>query len=220
MYLIFVPSGMETKQALDRLKYEKQLWAENYKKIMGLDEVGRGCLAGPVVAAGVIFAPNVAINGIRDSKTIPLKERLELANAIKEKALFWTVQEGSIDLIAQRNILWASIETMRRCTEVKGASPDYLLVDGNRYTASIIPHKCVVKGDDKSISIAAASILAKVYRDELMERLGNEFSEFNWKKNVGYPTPEHKRALIEHGYTKHHRLGFKLGTEKRYSKRS
>lgn len=218
MYVMFVPLGMDTKKGLDRLKYEKQLWAEKYKRIMGLDEVGRGCLAGPVVVAGVIFPPNVSINGIRDSKTIPLKERLDLAILIKEKALFWTIQEGSIELIAQRNILWASIETMLRCTEVKDASPDYLLVDGNRYTTSIIPHKCVVKGDDKSISIAAASILAKVYRDELMERLGNEYVEFNWKQNVGYPTPEHKRALIKHGYTEHHRLGFKLGTEKRYSK--
>lgn len=208
---------MDTKQGLDRLKYEKQLWAENYKRIMGLDEVGRGCLAGPVVAAGVIFPPNISINGIRDSKTLPVKKRLELATLIKEKALFWTVQEGSIELIAQRNILWASIETMRRCTEIIEASPDFLLVDGNRYSASVIPHKCVIKGDDKSISIAAASILAKVYRDNLMERLGNEYPEFNWKSNVGYPTPEHKSALIKYGYTEHHRLGFKLGTDKKYS---
>lgn len=202
----------------NRLLYEKKLWDEGFQRIMGLDEVGRGCLCGPVVAAGVILPRDIKLEGVKDSKAIPEPKRRELAGTIREKALFWTVQEGSIETIDKLNILWASIDTMRKCTEINGASPDYLLVDGNRYTNSLIPHTCIVKGDDKSLSIAAASILAKVYRDDLMAQLGEEFPEFNWKKNVGYPTPDHKKALIEHGYTVHHRRSFKLGTTKKYKK--
>ncbi len=202
----------------DRLIYEKKLWADGFKRIMGLDEVGRGCLCGPVVAAGVILPTNVELDGVRDSKTISKAAMKEFASMIKEKALFWTVQEGSIETIEKLNILWASIDTMRKCAETNNASPDYLLVDGNRYTNSLIPHTCIVKGDDKSLSIAAASILAKVYRDDLMAKLGEEYPEFKWQKNVGYPTPTHKKALLEYGYTIHHRRGFKLGTTKKYKK--
>ena len=107
---------------------------------------------------------------------------------------------------------------MQKCAEEKGANPDYLLVDGNKYTTSLIPHTCIIKGDDKSISIGAASILAKNYRDRYMKRLGEKFPEFNWKSNVGYPTPHHKRALKQFGYTPYHRLGFNLGTDKKYQK--
>ena len=200
----------------DRLIYEKKLWAEGYSRIMGLDEVGRGCLCGPVVAAGVILPRDIKIEGVRDSKVIPEAQRKELAARIKEESVFWTVQEGSIETIARLNILWASIATMQKCVESCNASPDFLLVDGNRYTTSLIPHTCIIKGDDKSLSIAAASILAKVYRDELMQDLGEKYPEFNWQQNVGYPTPEHKKALIEYGYTIHHRTSFKLGTIKKY----
>ncbi|MEO1023915.1 MAG: ribonuclease HII, partial [Bacteroidota bacterium] len=135
------------------------------------------------------------------------------------KALFWTVQEGSIDEINELNILWASIRTMMKCTEAPGAQPDYLLVDGNRFTDSLIPFQCVVKGDDKSASIGAASILAKTYRDRFMADLAKEYPEFGWEHNVGYPTPYHKRALLKTGITKWHRTSFKLGTEKRYNYR-
>ena len=180
---------------------EQQLWGEGFNRVMGLDEVGRGCLAGPVVAAGVILRPGTTIKGVRDSKKLTEKERVELAEIIKSESLFWTVKEGSLEEIERLNILWASLHTMQKCVEESGADPDYLLVDGNRYTTSLIPYTCVVKGDDKSVSIGAASILAKVYRDELMKKLDKEFPEFGWKKNVGYPTPVHKKALIEHGYT-------------------
>ncbi len=161
---------------------EQQLWGEGFNRVMGLDEVGRGCLAGPVVAAGVILRPGTTIKGVRDSKKLTEKERVELAEIIKSESLFWTVKEGSLEEIERLNILWASLHTMQKCVEESGADPDYLLVDGNRYTTSLIPYTCVVKGDDKSVSIGAASILAKVYRDELMKKLDKEFPEFGWKK--------------------------------------
>lgn len=202
----------------NRTKIEEKLWSEGFKRIMGLDEVGRGCLCGPVVAAGVIFEEGIKIDGIKDSKAINEKNRLLLEEEIKEKALFYTIQEGSIKEIFDLNILWASINTMQKCAEDKGADPDYLLVDGNKYTTSLIPHTCIIKGDDKSISIGAASILAKNYRDRYMKRLDEKFPEFNWKSNVGYPTPHHKKALKQFGYTPHHRLGFNLGTDKKYEK--
>ena len=201
---------------MSRTEFEEKLWDEGFQRIMGLDEVGRGCLAGPVVAAGVIFKPGTNIEDIRDSKTIPETEREQLAELIKKEALFWTVQEGSIQEIEKLNILWASLATMQKCAETEGAKPDYLLVDGNRYVTSLVPYTCLVKGDNRSMSIGAASILAKVYRDNLMKKLSEKYSEFGWETNVGYPTPHHKRALKEFGITKHHRVGFSLGTEKKY----
>ena len=206
---------MKENQVEDRLKFERQLWSEGYARVMGLDEVGRGCLAGPVVAAGVVFKPETDIPEIRDSKSISEKSRLLLAEQIKEEALFWTVQEGSIDEINELNILWASLHTMQKCVDAASLPPDYLPVDGNRYINSLIPYTCLVKGDDRSMSIAAASILAKVYRDELMRDLHEEFPEYGWNSNVGYPAPVHKKALKEYGYTDHHRTTFKLGTNKK-----
>jgi ribonuclease HII len=200
----------------DRLTFEKQLWSQGYKRIMGLDEVGRGCLAGPVVAAGVIFDSSVNIPEIRDSKKISMDIRESLAEEIKSLALFWTVKEGSISLIDRINILWASIETMKNCSDSFGADPDYLLIDGNKFTASLIPFSCIVKGDDRSMSIGAASILAKVYRDNLMKELHMEYPEFGWDQNVGYPTKKHKQALARFGYTKYHRRSFNLATDKKY----
>lgn len=202
----------------DRLYFEKQLWSEGYKRIMGLDEVGRGCLAGPVVAAGVILPPDFDERRIRDSKQMAEQEREELAGLIKAQALFWTIQEGSLAEINKLNILWASIKAMQKCVEAEGAEPDYLLVDGNRFTSSLIPYTCIVKGDNRSQSIGAASILAKVYRDKLMRKLAIEYPEFDWESNVGYPTPRHKQALIEYGYTRYHRSTFTLGTQKEYRK--
>lgn len=186
---------------------------------MGLDEVGRGCLAGPVVAAGVILSPDSELNSIReirDSKDIAEKERIELADLIRAKADFATVGICSIHEIDQLNILWASIRAMEKCVEMPKNSPDYLLVDGNRYSPSLIPHTCLVKGDNRSQSIGAASIVAKVYRDKHMKELHKEYPEFGWNSNVGYPTSVHREALQKHGYTPHHRSSFKLGTDKLY----
>ena len=208
---------MET-DFVSRIEIETRLWKEGFSRIMGLDEVGRGCLAGPVVAAGVIFKPGTHIEEVRDSKQIPQNEREILAERIKEESDFWIIKEGSIETIDSLNILWASIKAMKDCAEGKGADPDYLLVDGNRYTTSLIPHTCIVQGDDKSMSIAAASILAKVHRDTLMQELHRKYPEYGWNRNVGYPTPEHKQALTKFGYTPYHRLSFKLGTDLVYKK--
>ncbi len=192
------------------------LWDDGFHRVMGLDEVGRGCLAGPVVAAGVILDQSAPIAGIRDSKTIPEAEREELAREIKAKARFWTIQSASPTEIDELNILWASIRAMLRCSEVQDAKPDYLLVDGNRFASSLIPYQCVIKGDDKSESIGAASILAKVHRDGLMKKLHEEYPHYGWDSNVGYPTKVHFSGLQEFGYTKYHRRSFNLRTDKPY----
>lgn len=202
---------------MDRYQFEKNLWEQGYQRIMGLDEVGRGCLCGPVVAAGVILKPSSRLSkDVADSKSIDEATRLRLAEEIKEQASFWSVQQCSPREIDEINILKASIRAMIRCSEEEGANPDYLLVDGNRFTSSMIPHSCIIKGDNKSVSIAAASILAKVYRDELMRDLHEKYPHFGWKTNVGYPTKEHFEGLKNYGYTKHHRQSFKLRTDKVY----
>ena len=199
---------------MSRLEIERTLWQEGFRRIMGLDEVGRGCLAGPVVAAGVILDPNNPIEGIQDSKKLSLSERLRLSKEIKKKALYWTIQEGDLAMIDRLNILWASLETMNSCATSTGANPDYLLVDGNRYVPTLLAHQCIVKGDRKSASIGAASIIAKVYRDELMASLHLEFPEYGWDNNVGYPTNAHRQAMKKYGYTPVHRTSFSLGTTK------
>lgn len=209
----------ENKQRIDRYFYENKLWKENYKRIMGLDEVGRGCLCGPVVAAGVILKPGKILDyRIADSKSIKEPVRKELSEYIKRNALFWTIQSSTVKEIDELNILHASLKAMNRCAEADGADPDFLLIDGNRYTDSLTPHTCVVKGDDRSATIAAASILAKVYRDEYMKQLHTIFPCFGWDKNVGYPTKAHFKGLQEHGYTIHHRRSFKLRTDQPYIK--
>ena len=201
-------------QNIDRLQFERQLWSEGFDRVMGLDEVGRGCLAGPVVAAGVIFKPGTFVEEIRDSKTLSLKERMSLTEKIKEFAAFWTVQWCMPAEIDELNILHASIKAMHRCTEAKKSQPDYLLVDGNRFSPGLCPHKCLVKGDNRSMSIAAASIIAKVFRDKWMIELHEEYPYYGWDTNVGYPTVQHYNGLKEYGYTEYHRQSFKLRTEK------
>jgi ribonuclease HII len=201
------------------ISIEKKLLDEGYTRIMGLDEVGRGCLAGPVVAAGVILNPDSIPDGINDSKQLSVFERNRLCAEIKQSALFWTIQDCNIEEIDSLNILWASIKAMQKCENAPGANPDYLLIDGNRYTSTLIPHSTVVKGDTKSASIAAASIIAKVHRDYLMTELHQEYPVFNWISNVGYPTSDHYKGLIEFGYTRHHRKSFRLRTSKIYQEK-
>lgn len=200
----------------DRLEFEKRLWSQGYERVMGLDEVGRGCLSGPVAAAGVIFEPGSHPDGIRDSKTLDHTERVRLAVEIKEKALFWTIQYCSVEEIDELNILWASMKAMHKCTGITGADPDYLLVDGNRFGASVIPYTCVIKGDDRSVSVGAASILAKVQRDNLMRDLHEEYPYYGWDSNVGYPTQKHFKGLERYGITRHHRRTFNLRTKKEF----
>lgn len=199
---------------MERLQFEKRLWDQGYERVMGLDEVGRGCLSGPVVAAGVIFTPGTFIEEIRDSKTLGLEKRRELASIIKKEADYCTIQWCTSDEIDQLNILKASLEAMKRCAEDPEADPDYLLVDGNQFGSSICPHSCIIKGDDRSMSIGAASILAKVYRDDWMIRLHEEYPHYGWNTNVGYPTREHFQGLENYGITRYHRRSFNLRTGK------
>jgi ribonuclease HII len=207
---------------MNRLQFEQKLWDQGISSVMGLDEVGRGCLAGPVVAAGVMLDPNQQVPELlKDSKQLKEDERIRMVDWIKAHARYYTIQEGSIADIDRLNILWASIKTMQDCVDQALSegdyNPEYLLVDGNRFTDSMIPYTCLTKGDDRSATIAAASILAKVYRDDLMRELHHEYPHYSWNTNVGYPTHAHYDGLTKFGITKYHRRSFNLKTEKQYT---
>jgi ribonuclease HII len=205
-------SASAASVSTDMLHFETQLWNEGFSRVMGLDEAGRGCLCGPVVAAGVILKPGhgLEVEGVRDSKTLTERRRQELAARIRDEALFWVVRESSVEEIDRWNILQASLLAMRRCAEEATATPDYLLIDGNRFHAGLVPHQCVVKGDARSLSIAAASILAKVHRDALLMDLDARHPQYGWARNKGYATRDHYEAIREHGITPHHRRSFRL----------
>ena len=177
----------------------------------GLDEVGRGCLAGPVVAAAVILPKDYTNELLNDSKQLNKKERETLRNDIQEAALAWAIAEVSNEEIDKINILKASFLAMHRAVDQLTLRPEHLLVDGNRFTPyPFLPHTCIVKGDAKFMSIAAASVLAKTYRDDLMERLAVEFPHYGWERNVGYPTPVHRAGIREFGPCSYHRMSFRL----------
>lgn len=185
-------------------------WSENYIEA-GCDEVGRGCLCGPVVAATVILNENFEQNLINDSKKLNFKTRLELDSYIKNNVKDFAIAELSPEFIDQHNILNASIHAMHLALDKLTIRPELILVDGNKFHPyNFIPHQCIVKGDSKVLSIAAASILAKNYRDRLMIELHEEFPQYGWNKNMGYATKEHREALIKFGPTKHHRKSFRL----------
>jgi ribonuclease HII len=175
----------------------------------GCDEAGRGCLAGPVVAAAVILDPENPIAGLNDSKKLSETRRNALAAEIRNKALAWHVAECSPAEIDDLNILWASIEAMHRAVNALQTVPQHLLIDGNRFRPHTIPHTCVVKGDGKFQSIAAASILAKTHRDMLMQQLAESFPHYGWHRNKGYPTSDHRQAIVQHGLCEHHRKSFR-----------
>ena len=178
---------------------------------VGCDEAGRGCLAGPVVAAAVILGENFNNDVINDSKKLSEKKRNELRVYIEENALAWAVGVVSPQEIDQINILNASFLAMHRAIDQLKTPIDYIIIDGNRFTTyKDIPHECVVKGDGKYQNIAAASILAKTYRDEIMDNLDEEFPQYNWKKNKAYPTKAHREAIAQFGTTPHHRMTFRL----------
>ncbi|QHV94268.1 ribonuclease HII [Spirosoma endbachense] len=177
----------------------------------GLDEVGRGCLAGPVVAAAVILPKDYTHPILNDSKQLTRKQRETLRTDIKRDALAWAVAEVSHEDIDRINILKASFLAMHRAVDSLVIRPEHLLVDGNRFVPyPMIPHTCIIKGDAHFLSIAAASVLAKTYRDDLMEQLGLEFPAYGWARNVGYPTPVHREAIRKFGPTKYHRMSFRL----------
>lgn len=185
-------------------------WSENYVEA-GCDEVGRGCLCGPVVAAAVILDDNFEQNLVNDSKKLNFKTRLELDDYIKNNVKDYAIAELSPAFIDQHNILNASIHAMHNALDKLTIRPELILVDGNKFHPyNFIPHQCIIKGDSKILSIAAASILAKNYRDQLMIRLHEEFPEYGWNKNMGYATKVHIEALKKFGPTKYHRQSFRL----------
>jgi len=177
----------------------------------GTDEAGRGCLAGPVVAAAVILPDDFTHKVLRDSKKLNVSQRNELAQYIKEEAMCYAVAHISPKRIDEINILNASIEAMHTALAQLKAQPEYILVDGNRFKPyREVQHSCIIKGDDKYFSIAAASVLAKVDRDNYMQKKAEQYPEYHWSSNMGYPTKAHREAIRNHGISPLHRQTFRL----------
>ncbi|KUJ57124.1 ribonuclease HII [Chryseobacterium aquaticum] len=185
-------------------------WSDFYIEA-GCDEVGRGCLSGPVVAAAVILDENFEQNLVNDSKKLTFKTRMELDFYIKDNVKSYAIAELPPSFIDEHNILNSSIHAMHKALDKLEIRPELILVDGNKFHPyNFIPHQCIIKGDSKILSIAAASILAKNYRDRLMIQLHDEHPEYGWNTNFGYATKKHQEALIKHGSTKYHRQSFRL----------
>lgn len=177
----------------------------------GCDEAGRGCLAGPVFAAAVILPSDFENELLDDSKKLTEKRRYELRPLIEEHALAWAVVAVDNKEIDEVNILNASFLAMNRAVDKLKIKPEHLLIDGNRFrTKSKIPYTCMIKGDGRFYSIAAASVLAKTYRDDYMEKIHEEFPNYDWNKNKGYPTKKHRMGIKTFGPTKYHRMTFRL----------
>ncbi|MFI3323738.1 MAG: ribonuclease HII [Rikenellaceae bacterium] len=175
----------------------------------GCDEAGRGCLAGDLYAAAVILPPDFSHPHLDDSKKMTEKRRRELREVIEREAIAWAVQPLSPERIDQINILNASFEAMSLAAEHLTPRPELLSIDGNRFRTHLdIPYNCIIKGDGKYANIAAASVLAKTYRDDHMERLAEEYPHYDWGKNKGYPTRAHRLAIRKYGLTPYHRLTF------------
>lgn len=183
----------------------------NFSIEVGTDEAGRGCLSGPVVAAAVLLPKGFSHPLLNDSKKLTEKQRVLLRPIIEEKALAFGVgiiDEKKIDKI---NILQASILAMHSSIDAMNLEPEFIIVDGNKFNPyKNIPYETIVKGDGKYMSIAAASVLAKTYRDDIMDKLHTEYPHYNWKKNKGYPTKEHRNAIREYGSCDYHRKTFRL----------
>jgi len=177
----------------------------------GTDEAGRGCLAGPVTAAAVILPADFELDLLNDSKQLSEKIREHLRPLIQQKALCYHIAHIEPDVIDEINILNASIRAMQDCIVKLSPAPQYIIVDGNRFKpVNNIPHSCIIKGDSKYLSIAAASVLAKTHRDDYMNKLHEEYPMYNWKQNKGYPTLEHREAIRKYGITKYHRKSFRM----------
>lgn len=177
----------------------------------GIDEAGRGCLAGPVTAAAVILPEGFTHELLNDSKQLSEKNRDLLRPVIEQHAVCYAVTHLEPIVIDEINILNASIKAMQECVLKLHPAPTYIIVDGNHFKkVGNIPHSCIIKGDAEYMSIAAASILAKTYRDDYMNKIHEEFPMYNWKKNKGYPTLEHREAIRKYGTTKYHRMSFRL----------
>ena len=176
----------------------------------GCDEAGRGCLAGPVFAAAVILPPDFQNDILNDSKQLTERQRYQLREVIEREAVAWAVAECSPQEIDKRNILRCSILAMQRAVEQLKVRPQHLIIDGNRWYPYEIPADTIIKGDATYMSIAAASILAKTYRDDRMKALAKDYPQYGWDKNMGYPSKAHREAIRQYGPTPHHRMTFHL----------
>ena len=198
----------EKKMKLDLWEIERELHAEGIGLICGVDEAGRGPLAGPVCAAAVILPPETELPGLNDSKKLSEKKREQLFPEIQQIALAWSVAFASVEEIEERNILGATMLAMNRAIAGLSLTPDLALIDGNRNKEIEVPSRCVVHGDARCASIAAASILAKVSRDHLMLELAREYPQYGFEKHKGYGTKAHYAALREYGPCPAHRPSF------------
>jgi len=198
----------EQERLYQMQEYERRLRNEGYSVIAGTDEAGRGPLAGPVYAAAVILPENCIIEGLNDSKKLSEKKREALFDVICEKAISYSIKSVSEKEIDEMNILNAALYAMNLAVEDLNPLPDYVLVDGNKMRNMKFPHETVVGGDAKSVSIAAASILAKVARDRYIIEISDKYPEYNFKKHKGYGTKEHREALLKYGPCEIHRKTF------------
>lgn len=190
------------------LFWEKKLWSQSYTLVAGLDEVGMGCLAGPVVAAAVILDPLKIPDGIRDSKKLSPKKREELKKLIEATAIDFSIGSASVEEIDDLNIYHAARLAMRRAVESLSIKPEYLLVDGRATIDLNIEQDSIIKGDEKSFSIGAASILAKVFRDELMVKMDSDYPGYEFARHKGYGSVLHRKNLQERGPSPIHRKSF------------
>lgn len=198
----------EQERVLKMWEEEHRLMAEGYQLIAGVDEAGRGPLAGPVYAAAVILPRDIVIEGINDSKKLSEKKRDALYDEIKEKALCYAVASVDEHIIDEINILEATFLAMKQAVASLSQQPDYVLIDGNRSKGMTIPHETLVKGDARSISIAAASILAKVERDRYLLKMAEEYPQYGFEKHKGYGTKAHYEAIEKYGISPVHRRSF------------
>lgn len=193
---------------MDWLEFEKEALAKGYKSVCGVDEAGRGPLAGPVCAAAVILPEDVIIDGVNDSKKLSEKKRESLFDVIREQALSYSIAYATVDEIEEINILNATMLAMRRAINVLEIKADYAMIDGNKIPPIDIDAECIVKGDAKSMSIACASILAKVSRDRLLYKYAEEYPMYGFDKHKGYGTKVHREAILKYGPCPYHRKSF------------
>lgn len=190
------------------IEYEQSAELKGYKAICGVDEAGRGPLAGPVCAAAVILPPNTIIDGVNDSKKLTEKKREALFDVIKETAVSYSIAYASVEEIESINILNATMLAMKRAVEGLDVKADYAMIDGNKMPPLDIDGETIVKGDAKSMSIACASILAKVSRDRLLYEYAKEYPQYQFDKHKGYGTAAHRKAILEYGPCPYHRMSF------------
>lgn len=193
---------------MDWLEFEKEALAKGYKSVCGVDEAGRGPLAGPVCAAAVILPEGVIIEGVNDSKKLSEKKRESLFDVIREQALSYSIAYATVDEIEEINILNATMLAMHRAIDGLDIKADYAMIDGNKIPPIDIDAECIVKGDAKSMSIACASILAKVSRDRLLYKYAEEYPMYGFDKHKGYGTKVHREAILKYGPCPYHRKSF------------